>query len=287
MQQIQDSLESLTPAQSEIANFVFDNREAVAFMTARQLAAAVGQSDAAVVRFSKAVGFQGYSQLKDALRDDLLAIHGLTGMMAKSSAESSKREARLRVAEVSTELIGKTVERNTASTFASVVKKLITSRKVYVSGHGTSYPLAAYLSMHLNQCFDKVQLFNVEHGDLADRFRTVGPDVVFIGIGYVRYLPYTIELMQFAKRAGAVVVAITDKPTSPLARTADLTLITERSESSVWWSQAGTLAIADTLISMSIEAEEHSAEHLHRSDEMLKQLGHWDATCIPSRPRSR
>jgi DNA-binding MurR/RpiR family transcriptional regulator len=287
MKQIQNSLEILTPAQNEIADFVVNNQEAVAFMTARQLAAAVGQSDAAVVRFSKAVGFQGYSQLKDALRDDLLATHGISGMMAKSSADSHQREARLRVAEVSNELIGKTVERNSANAFNLVIDRLIAARKIYVSGHGTSYPLAAYLSMHLNQCFDKVQLFNVENGDLAERFRTVGPDVVFIGIGYVRYLPYTIELMQFAKRAGSVVVAITDKPTSPLARTADHTLIAERSESSVWWSQAGTLAIADTLISMSIEAEQHSADHLRRSDEMLKQLGHWDTPNTPNRLRSR
>ncbi|UVV67854.1 MurR/RpiR family transcriptional regulator [Brucella anthropi] len=285
MQQIQNHLQAFTPAQAEIANFVFENREAVAFMTARQLAAAVGQSDAAVVRFARASGFDGYTQLREALRAEVLATHGNSGMQAATAAGSADRDARAVVAEVSSNLIMKTVGRNPPQAFAAVVEALISAKRVYVSGHGTSYPLAAYLSMHLNQCFDKVQIFNMDQGDLAERFRAVRSDVVFIGIGYVRYLPYTIDMMQVAKQLGATVVAITDKHTSPLAKIADHVLIAERSGSSVWWSQAGTFAICDTLISLCIQAEQHTGEHLRLADEMLKKLGHWEADVSSDRPR--
>ncbi|WP_246777026.1 MurR/RpiR family transcriptional regulator [Microvirga sp. VF16] len=189
------------------------------------------------------------------------------------------------MAAVSDELIKKTFEMNSAQVFEAVVKAFINAERISVSGHGTSYPLAVYLSMHLNQCFDKAQIFNIDHGDLAERFRSVGKTDVFVGIGYVRYLPYTIEILRHAKQSGATVVAITDKLSSPLAEFADLVLLSARSGASVWWSQAGTFAIADTLISICVQAEQHTAHHMRRSDEMLKRLGYWESGGGGSRAR--
>lgn len=276
-EQIRRALTKLTPAQHHIAQFLMENGDAAAFMTARQMASAVGQSDAAVVRFAKAVGYGGFSKFRDALRGELLDIAGSSGMQAQAIDDPSDRMHQ-HVASISDELIRKTIEINSTNAFEAVVSSFIEAARISVTGHGTSYPLAVYLSMHLNQCLDKARIFTVDHGDLAERFRSVGETDVFVGIGYIRYLPYTIEILRQAKKSGARVVAITDKLSSPLAEHADHVLLSARSSGPVWWSQAGTFAIADTLIAMSIQAEKHTAHHLRSSDEMLKRLGYWRAT---------
>ncbi len=117
------------------------------------------------------------------------------------------------------------------------------------------------------------------NGDLADRLRGVGKEDVFIRIGYLRYLPYTIDLMKAARDVGAQTVAITDRASSPLAEIADKTLFVARSVSSpAWWSQAGTLTLTNWLIALVLERDAANANaQLTASDEHLKQLGHWQS----------
>lgn len=273
--QIKSGFSSLTAAQQQIAQYVIENADSVAFMTARQLAAEVKQSDAAVIRFAKALGYDGFINLRDALRDEMLVQQGSSGMQARLLSDADKSSLYEQVYKTSAHLIANTMEMNEAAVFDAVVEKFLKARRIMVTGHGTSYPLAAYLAMHLNLCLDKAEVFDVGHGDLADRFRSVGEGDVFVGIGYVRYLPYTIDILNYARQTGATVIAITDKLTSPLAQLADLSIYVTRSNSAIWWSQAGTLAVADLLTSMCIMQDEHTKTHLRQSDEMLSKLGLW------------
>lgn len=275
--QIADRIDSLTPAQQDLARYILDHNEQVAFMTARQLADAAGQSDAAVVRFARAVGYTGYPELRTALRGGLLERAGAVGM--RKAAPSTAGALTTEIFETDSELIAETERLNTEETGLAIADLLIGARRVWVTGHGTSYPLAAHVAMHLNQVLGKAQLFNVEHGDLADRLRDVRKGDVFVGIGYVRYLPYTIDILKLARAAGATVVAITDQPTSPLARLAAHTLYAARGMNAfAWWSQAGTLSLANwiTALVMARDAERVTRQ-LRQSDTAWKQLGHWQA----------
>jgi len=274
-QQISSRLDSLTRAQQGLARYILDHGEQVAFMTARQLADAIGQSDAAVVRFARAAGYSGYAELREALRESLLERAGAVGM--RKAAPSTVAALKAQVFEADAALATETARLNDDDTAVAVADLLIGARRIWVTGHGTSYPLAAYLSMHLNQVLDKVQVFNVEHGDLADRLRTVGKGDVFVGIGYVRYLPYTVDILRLAREAGAEVVAITDRPTSPLARLAAHTLYAARGMTSfAWWSQAGTLALANWITALiMVRDSDRVAQQLRQSDDAWKRLGHW------------
>lgn len=274
-QQIAARLDDLTSAQQDLARYILGHGEQVAFMTARQLAEAVGQSDAAVVRFARAVGYSGYAQLREALRGGLLERAGALGM--RQEPPSTVAALKAQIYEADAALVAETARLNPDDVAVAVADLLIRARRIWVTGHGTSYPLAAYLAMHLNQVLDKVQVFNVEHGDLADRFRTVGQGDVFIGIGYVRYLPYTVDILKLAREAGAEVVAITDRPTSPLARLAGHALYAARGMTSfAWWSQAGTLALANWITALiMVRDADRVAQQLRQSDEAWKRLGHW------------
>ncbi|MCK1604782.1 hypothetical protein IVB02_26115 [Bradyrhizobium sp. 166] len=61
--QVSESLDRLTVAQQDLARRVLDLGEHVAFTTSRQLAEAVGQSDAAFIRFAKALGYDGFPDM--------------------------------------------------------------------------------------------------------------------------------------------------------------------------------------------------------------------------------
>lgn len=266
--------DQLTAAQQDLAQQIANLGEQVAFMTARQLAQAVGQSDAAIIRFAKVLGYGGFPDMRAGLRARILEHVGASGM--RQASRGSDHVLLEEIVARHADMLTETARLNDPNTILSVADLLVGARRIYVVGHGTTYPLAVYLAMHLNQSLDRAQIFNIEHGDLAERFRSVGDGDVFIGIGYVRYLQYTIDILRLARDSGATVVAITDRASSPLARLARLTLYPARAtDSAAWWSQAGTLLLGDWLNALVLSRDATTADHLRRSDEELKRLGHW------------
>jgi len=274
---ILERLKDMTPAQQLMAMYVLDHAELVAFMTAQQLADKLGQSDASVIRLARMIGYKGYSDMRRNLRQGLLGKVGARGLHQQGiGTDDGKLLGHL--VDVESLIVKETARLNDAEQMTEITKKLISANRINVTGHGTSYPLAAYLAMNLNQCLGNTQVFNIGVGDLAERFRTAGPDEVFIGIGYVRYLPYTIEIMRLARARGAHVIAITDRPSSPLAEVAHQSLFVMREVSpSVWWSQTGTLFIANWLVMLVMAQDSKRVEQqLKRADEELERIGFWN-----------
>ncbi|MFC3395144.1 MurR/RpiR family transcriptional regulator [Brenneria rubrifaciens] len=267
---------SLTPSQKIIARYIERNKERVAFMTARQLANAIDISDAAVVRFSRALGYRGYAHLREDLGKALIEKTGLSGAFQRGPMPSNDTELKTRVFENGYLLINKTEELNSTEVVSRIAEKLVSARRIWVCAHGTTHAMASYLAMHLN-VMKQADILDIGHGDIADRIRHVSEDDVFIGIGYERYIPYTIQAMHIARMQGAYAVALTDRQTSPLVQEANEVLYIAKSASSVaWWSQAGTLIMADWLMSQMIILDgENIKEKLRQADKVWELLGHW------------
>ncbi|EHD22373.1 MULTISPECIES: MurR/RpiR family transcriptional regulator [Brenneria] len=273
---VSERFSSLTPAQQLIARYIERNKERVAFMTARQLAGAINVSDAAVVRFSRALGYRGYAHLREDLGEALIENSGLSGVFQRAPMSSGEAELKEQVFANGGLLISQTAALNPPETVARIADKLASARRIWVTAHGTTHAMAVYLAMQLN-VLKNAEVFNVGAGDVADRIRNVSDEDVFIGIGYERYLPYTVELMHLARLRGAYVVALTDRASSPLAVESDEAMYVARGTSQVaWWSQIGTLIMADWLMSqMVVRNTEDVREKLQESDKAWELLGHW------------
>ncbi|PWC13443.1 MurR/RpiR family transcriptional regulator [Brenneria corticis] len=273
---VSDRFSSLTPAQQLIARYIERNKERVAFMTARQLAGAINVSDAAVVRFSRALGYRGYAHLREDLGEALIERTGASGTFQWAPMPSSESELKEQVFSNAGLLINETAALNPSETVARIADKLVSARRIWVTAHGTTHAMAAYLAMQLN-VLKNAEIFDIGHGDVADRIRNVSAEDAFIGIGYERYIPYTIDMMHLARIQGAYIVALTDRSTSPLVRESDEVLYIARNTSPVaWWSQIGTLIMADWLMSqMVVRNTEEVREKLQESDKAWELLGHW------------
>ncbi|MCL2896846.1 MurR/RpiR family transcriptional regulator [Brenneria tiliae] len=273
---VSERFSSLTPAQQLIARYIERNKERVAFMTARQLAGAINVSDAAVVRFSRALGYRGYAHLREDLGEALIENIGLSGVYQQIPISSSDAELKECVFANGSLLMSQTSALNQPETVVRIAEKMVSARRIWVTAHGTTHALASYMAMQLNVLKD-AEVLDIGHGDIADRIRHINEGDVVIGIGYERYIPYTTEMMQLARMRGAYVVAFTDRSSSPLAREAEETLYIARSMSKIGrWSQIGTMIIADWLISqMVVIDKENINKRLQESDKIWEFLGHW------------
>src|SRR6056297_601615 len=66
---ISSKLDSLTPKAQALGSYIMLNPGKVVFMTTKELAEACEVSEATVVRFVATMGYKGYSDFQDALKD--------------------------------------------------------------------------------------------------------------------------------------------------------------------------------------------------------------------------
>ena len=65
-----DRFEEFSRSQKDVARYIVDHLEEAAFQTAEELARRADTSSSTVVRFSQALGFDGFPELQEAARDE-------------------------------------------------------------------------------------------------------------------------------------------------------------------------------------------------------------------------
>ena len=279
----------LTTAQQQLAEYVLSHADDVAFMAARQLADATGSSDAAVIRFAQALGFRGYMELRAALREQLLDRAGSSGLAKVEAGRPTPQGLAEEVFQLDRDLIQQTMQLNDPAIYETIAKRLSAARRVWVVAHGTSYPMAAYLALLLNQMLEQARVLTIAEGDVAGELHGLCEEDAVIGIGYIRYLPYTVDLLRLARRRGAAIFAITDKQSSPLAQLADIPVFVARDGVSFAVSQSGTMAVCHALVATVARlVPERLQQRVEAADRLLSDLGLWtqgDAAPRRGRPR--
>lgn len=61
----------LTKSQAKIADYIIKNQKRILKMTSLEIAGEAGVSDATVIRFARTIGYDGFLDMKDAIRKDL------------------------------------------------------------------------------------------------------------------------------------------------------------------------------------------------------------------------
>src|SRR5258707_4790305 len=67
---IQSRFDDFSRSQKDVAQYIVDHLDEAAFQTAEELARRANTSSSTVVRFSQALGFEGFPELQQAARDE-------------------------------------------------------------------------------------------------------------------------------------------------------------------------------------------------------------------------
>ena len=76
---IQERFEEFSRSQKDVARYIVDHLDEAAFLTAEELARRASTSSSTVVRFSQALGFEGYPELQQAAIEEYRTTIAATG----------------------------------------------------------------------------------------------------------------------------------------------------------------------------------------------------------------
>lgn len=237
----------LSKGHRRIAAFLTDHYDRAVFMTAARLGEVAEVSESTVVRFANALGYEGYPQMRSALRE--IVRHRLTSAQRFSIADDLPPDELPRaVLQNDMNNIKATIDGLDWDVFDEVVRTINQAQSIYILGLRSAAPLAAFLAYYLRFIFDNVR----EVGDMmSDTFETIArirPEDVLIAVSFPRYSTRTLESMQFAKSRGVKVVGITDGALSPLHTVSDLCLDARTEMTSFADSLAAPFSLLNALI---------------------------------------
>ncbi len=236
----------------QIAGYALENPDEIAFGTVASIAASADVQPSALVRFARALGYQGFTDLQDVFRSRLrdrvlnyderlaqLRDHGIatskSGLVLDGFLEASERS------------IAKFREKVDHPAIDNAVAILAAADTIYLLGLRRSFPIASYMSYAMGKLGVRNILVDAVAGMGAEQASFMTAADAALAISFAPYASETVALTDAAKSRGAKIVTITDSVFSPLAPQADAMIEVSEANFEGFRSMATTMAIAMTL----------------------------------------
>jgi len=248
LNRIETNYLGLSKGQKRIADYILENYDKVAFMTASALGDVVGVSESTVVRFANALNYEGYPQLQKALQESIKTKLTTVQRFELSKDQDIGENYLKQIMASDMENIRKTIDNVDEAMIQKIVDVIHSSRKVYILGLRSSSVLANYLGFYLNFILDSVSIVPSGANDLFDQLLNITEDDVLITFSFPRYSKTTYEVVDFAKAQGAKLIGITDSKSSPLVPLADYYLTAKYNMNTFIDSLVAPMSLVNALI---------------------------------------
>lgn len=239
----------LSKGHKKLAQYISENYDKAAFMTASKLGEKVGVSESTVVRFATEMGFRGYPELQKELQQMIKSKLTAVQRMEVSSTLIGEQDAIKKVLNGDIELIRDTLEHISAEEFTKAVDTINKAKRIYILGVRSSAALASFLYFYFNPVFENVVLVDTSSGsEMFEQMFRIGEEDVCVAISFPRYSKQTINALRFINDRGTKIIAITDSKDSPIAEYADNLLVAKSDIVSVVDSLVAPLSLINALI---------------------------------------
>ena len=249
MSKIQNNLSTFSKGQRLIAKYIIEHYDKAAFLTASKLGATVGVSESTVVRFATELGYGGYPQLQKALQEMIRNKLTAVQRMEVTSDRMGDQDILRSVLSSDIDKIRMTLDEIDRSSFEAAVEAILHARNIYILGVRSSASLSGFLGFYFNLMFDNVKLIHTNSvSEIFEHILRVGDGDVVLGVSFPRYSKRTLKALEYSKKSGATVIALTDSRLSPLSQTADYTLLAKSDMASFVDSLVAPLSVVNALI---------------------------------------
>jgi DNA-binding MurR/RpiR family transcriptional regulator len=223
---IRARFDDFSRSQKDVAQYIVDHLDEAAFQTAEELARRANTSSSTVVRFSQALGFEGFPELQHAARDEYRrrrddAPNGVASAAPLFSLDHTEFEAALAADHVNVEDTAHKLSRSDAE---AAIDAIVSAEKVLIAGTDQMAFFASYLR-HLLMLLDlRAEIVASPSQEALGRLSRIDERTLVIGLSAGRPHPLITRTMKLARHRKAPTLAITDATLSEVARLARIRL---------------------------------------------------------------
>lgn len=246
---LQSAAASFSKGQRRIAQYIMEEYDKAAFMTAAKLGSTVGVSESTVVRFAVSLGFDGYPTMQKAMQE--MVLNRLTSVqrLEVASDRMGNQDVVSMVLQSDMDKLRRTEESLSREDFQKAVDAIVAAKRVFIMGVRSAAPLANFLGYYLRYLSDNVQIVTASgSSEMFERIVGVNSDDAVIAFSFPRYSTATVKGARYCASAGATVIGLTDSKLSPLAQECDIVLLAKSDMVSLVDSLVAPLSVVNALI---------------------------------------
>lgn len=271
---IKEGFNSFTNTEKKLAKYILNNSKKVVTLSAQDLAKNADISPAAVVRFSKSLGYKGFTALKvDLARDRGENENEIDITIAPD--ESTETIVK-KIGKSNTNTIKETLNLINLDNINNAIDALCKAKKIYLFGIGVSGLVAVDFQYKLLRINKQVIYQSDPHIQLVSAVH-IGPEDVAVGISYSGESKEVNLGIKKAKENGAKTIVITKYNKNSLSKIGDIVLYLPNEEKELRLgaisSKIASLTLTDILfLGVAREDFYKIEEYLIDTREIIQQL---------------
>jgi DNA-binding MurR/RpiR family transcriptional regulator len=273
-QMISEHYNGLTKSEKRIADYMRQNQDEVAFLSAAEIATRLDLSEATMVRFARSLNFDSYPALREALQENFR--HRVTHSARLRSSLGELLEAgdifeRLVASEIN--FLTESLHTLDREAFRTAVELLRTHQRVFVFGLGPSVSLVDLLDIRLTRSSRNVVSLRTSGREMLEPLLLMGKDDLLIAIGFFNMTAPLRLVIDHANQHKTPIILVTDTLGPMLGEKATVTLAARRGPISSFHSLTVPMTIINALmLALSSVDQERVMTNLDKLDQLRDHL---------------
>ena len=247
-QRLNREIRILSKKEKEVCSYLMDHSKDVIHMAISELAERCSTSEPSLVRLAKKLGYKGYQAMKISIAQEAIDT---TQQIYESLAPSDTTPIIVdKVFNSNIKALQDTLKLGNKENIEKAIELIIHSKHLIFYGIGGSNIIA----LDGQHKFLRIGFLPLAFSDSNVQLMsavTLGPGDVVIAISHSGASEATIEMVEFASKAGAKIITITDYNRCPILKHSDVQLFTSSSETAfkpeALSSRIAELSIIDSL----------------------------------------
>lgn len=253
----------------QVAIHLSRNPTDIALGTVAEIAREAGVQPSALVRFAKALGYPGFTDLQEIFKT-YVKINGPEARDREGAVntQAAPSDPDLRIVaglvKASVSALGDLPDGLDLAGFSALADLLGAAETIYLVGSKRAFPVTIYLALALAQLGIRNSLVDNVGSIAFEQIIFASPRDAVLAISFSPYNSITPALVEAAHDRGAPVVSLTDSPLSPLVPLSRAWLEVREAEFGGFRSLAATVTIGMALVLAVARRRQESAKATRR-----------------------
>ncbi len=277
---LKDVYHELPEAMRRIADALMSDSLLGALWGIESMAERANVSIGTVVRFSKRLGYRGFSDFRDALRE-ACQLRSEGDPLEALEAPTDPFWALTEVVRRDQDNLNRLLQTLDHVTLESATQLLMGSRHRVLLGRGVSHVMCQVLAFNLTQA--GLPCIAANPSDFSNQVAILGEGDVLVVVSCAPFSRETVDAAAFAKRSGIPVLAFTDRKDSPLSKNAVVSIVLP-SEDFLFSFGLSTFSVLSHALAIAVASKDSAGtvRRLKAADEVAQPLfvEHW----LPMQP---
>ena len=263
-------LPSFHRVERTIAEYIIDHANDVSIMSVQELAARLDVAESIIIRFSKSLGYTGYSDFKRSRR--VRAASPEPPIFTELKETDSMEAVSRKVFQSNIQTLQRTVDQLDFQKVEEAAHRIGAAKKIMLIGVGASASIAEDFYVRLMRIGMNAEMYSDSHL-MQIKANLLSPEDVVVAVSHTGRTSEILRALTTAKTAGAATIGITGYLSTPMAKTASICLELYTPPQLLISPRVAQVSLIDALyVRIAIRQQDSVLQHVGMMEEVLAPL---------------